>query len=138
MRLRAIVVGLALVSTAAGAAVSDAQGSAAPERTVIYGGGFKPRRFHVGNHTLASGVRWSLWTSTVAIGTGLTKLCLAPSGGRTHCTTTRQTMVYTQPRRECGEDTFTRLTYSKWSFRDTLSVDGKNAFGKTFCLWSTG
>jgi hypothetical protein len=47
-------------------------------------------------------------------------------------------MVYTEPRRECGEITFTRLSYSKWSPRSELSVDGKNAFGKTFCLWSTG
>jgi hypothetical protein len=122
----------------ASAAIADAQDPTAPARTVIYGGGFKPSRFYVGNHTLASGVHWSLWTSTVAIGTGVTKLCLAPSGGRTHCTMTRQTMVYTQPARECGEITFTRLSYSKWQAGSKLSVDGKNAFGKTFCLWSTG
>jgi hypothetical protein len=135
MRFRAIAAVLAPVSTVAGAAVADAHDSAAPARTVIYAGGFKPRRFYVGNYTLTSGVRWSVWTSTVAIGTGVTKLCLP---GAAHCLTTRQTMVYTQPGRECGEVTFTRLTYSKWQFGSKLSVDGKNAFGKTFCLWSTG
>jgi hypothetical protein len=135
MRFRAIVAVFAVVSTVGAAAIADAQDSAASARTVIYDGGFKPRRFFVGNHTLASGVRWSVWTDTVAIGTGLTKLCLP---GAAHCLVARQTMVYTQPGRECGENTFTRLTYSNWQFGSTLSVDGKNAFGKTFCLWSTG
>jgi hypothetical protein len=136
MRARVIVGVLALLSTVGGsAAIAGAQGSGASPRTVIYGAGFKPRRFYVGNHTLASGLRWSVWTNTVAVGAGLTRLCLP---GAKHCLTAQQTMVYTQPRRECGEITFTRLTYSKWSFGSELSVAGKNVNGKTFCLWSTG
>jgi hypothetical protein len=106
----------------------------ASARTDIYGAGFKPQRFYIGNHTLASGLRWSLWTRTVAIGTGVTQLCLP---GAKHCLTTRQTLVYTQPGRECGEVTFTRLSYSQWATGSELSVDGKNVFGKIFCLWST-
>jgi hypothetical protein len=135
MRFHAIVAVLALASTVGGAAIADAHDSAVSARTVVYGAGFKPHRFDVGNHTFASGVRWSVWTSTVAIGTGGTKLCLP---GAAHCLTAEQTMVYTQPQRECGVITFTRLSYSNWQFGSDLSVDGKSAFGKRFCLWSTG
>jgi hypothetical protein len=127
---------LALLLTAGGAAaIADVHHSASSARTVIYGAGFKPRSFHVGNHTLASGLRWSVWTGTVAIWTGVTTMCLP---GATYCLTARQTMVYTEPRRECGQITFTQLSYSEWSFGSELSIDGKNASGKTFCLWSSG
>jgi hypothetical protein len=69
-----------------------------------------------------------VWSSTVAIGTGLTKTC-APGG--VHCTTTRQSLVYTEPQRACGQLTFTRFSYSKWPTRGQLSAVG------TVCLWYT-
>jgi len=93
---------------------------------VISGAGYKPRRFYPDQRTIASGFRWSTWSRTRAVGTGTTKTC-APGG--LSCSTTRQSVTYTRPRRACGALTFTRFRYSKWPARGQLAVDG-NA-----CIW---
>jgi hypothetical protein len=99
-------------------------------RVVIDGAGYKPRRFYPDNRAVASDFHWRVWSSKRAIGTGSTKTC-AP--GNVECSTVRQSMTYTRPRRICGHLTFTRFAYSKWPARGRLNV-----ILPGICGWYTG
>jgi hypothetical protein len=101
-----------------------------PGPPVIYEAGYKPQRFYPSNRTLVSGVHWLVWSKTRAVGVGTTRSC---GVGGVNCTTTQQSIVYTQPRQACGVTTFTQFRYSKWPTRGELSV---SAHGN-LCIWYT-
>jgi hypothetical protein len=101
-----------------------------PTPPVIYGAGDKPQHFYPGNRTLASDIHWSVWSAKMAIGTGTMRSC-APGG--INCITTRQSIIYTQPRQVCGLTTFTRFRYTKWPAHGELSVTESG----NLCIWYT-
>lgn len=119
------------------AALTMAMPAQAAARVAIYGpgeaypakAGYKPTKWYPDNRTLAWDFHWSVWSSSEAIGTGMTKTC-AP--GNLDCTTVRQTITYTKPRSMCGVMTFTHFHYGNWPATGVLDQVGTNP---PLCLW---
>jgi len=77
---------------------------------VISGGWLQTSQVYPDQRTIAPGFGGRLVADS-RCRAGTTKTC-APGG--LSCSTTRQSVTYTRPRRACGALTFTRFRYSKW------------------------
>ena len=107
-------------------------GAATPARRrstpVIDHAGRRPARFCPDNRTCVTGMHWSVWSATRAIGVGRMTTC--PGGGTGPCATRRQTITYWRARELCGVLTFTRFRYQYWPARGVLEPSGPG-----LCLW---
>ncbi len=96
-------------------------------RVVIYGAGYKPRRFYPDNRTVASGFHWRVWSATRAVGAGSDENAFPGRCQLHHGSANDDVHTNTS---DVRHGHFTRFRYAKWTVHGYLAQ-----IAPDFCRW---